>query len=135
MLTSLWAAVSRCSLTPFITPLPLILSVDWSRACHVVLCIFTIVNVHRPNDYSTILFNDSLATDALVTGYSGTLTALTSSIDLNELFDNLEPGVMNQMCAFEIRLENERNSSRLVPLLFCQNSVFQRQILQFLFLC
>ena len=31
-----------------ITPLPLILSVDWPRACHMVLCIFTLVHVHRP---------------------------------------------------------------------------------------
>ncbi len=83
----------------FITPLSLILSVDWPRACHMVFCSFTLVHVHRPNE----LFNDSLAADVLVNGYPGTLTTLTSNIELNELLDNLEPGVMNKMCAFEIR--------------------------------
>ncbi len=68
-----------------------------------VLCIYTLVHVHRPNEVFNELFKNSLATDVLVNGYPGTLTTLTSNIDINELLDNLEPGVMNRMCAFEIR--------------------------------
>ncbi len=83
-----------------ITPNTYFLRCDWFRARHMICLSFTSACHERNANYSTELFNDSLATDVLVHGYPGTLTTLTSNIDLNELLDNLEPGVMNRMCAF-----------------------------------
>ncbi len=65
-----------------------------------MICLsFTSACHERNANYSTELFNDSLATDVLVHGYPGTLTTLTSNIDLNiELYIGTRGRTGNATC-------------------------------------